>query len=71
VKYDERGANGERQDHASGDLIERGVNIFEGIIAEAEANDVQTNHGNETVDGLLVEVQRNFEQTTGMASKEE
>ena len=34
MKCEERGADGERQDHASGDLVERGVNIFKGIVAE-------------------------------------
>ena len=35
MKYEERGADSERQDHASGNLVERSVDIFKGIVAEA------------------------------------
>lgn len=71
MKYEERGADSERQDHASGNLVERGVDIFKGIVAEAETDNIKTNHWNEPLDGLLVKVQWNFEQATGMAGQEE
>lgn len=34
MKHEERGTDGERQDHASGDLVKRSVDVFEGIVAE-------------------------------------
>jgi len=71
VKYEERGADGEWQDHASGDLVERSVNEFKGIVAETETDNIKTNHWNEPLDGLLVKVQRNFQQATRMAGQEE
>ena len=34
MKYEKGGADGERQDHASGDLVERSVDVFERVVAE-------------------------------------
>lgn len=37
MEHEERCADGERQDKASGNLVKRSVDVFEGIVAEAEA----------------------------------
>jgi len=35
LKEDERGANGEWEDEASGDLVEGSVDVFQSVIGEA------------------------------------
>jgi hypothetical protein len=89
VEGEKRGANGEWQDHASGDLVKRSVHVFKGIVAETaasfsqtvtpfakgegepEADNVKTNHWNESMHDLLVKVQRNFEQAGSITGQEQ